>query len=156
MMKIQNCMSHGGAKDWFGVWFSTLISPLSDQLICIIGDFAHFGSVWYFVFLFICSRISRIHVGKAMSQWNLIKKYFREICETFSFSPPVITSLIIIYIVGHTWLWQIFCVFSIRCLAWIDDSSRKYNCKHKQDHQWWRYHRRLLDCQSPYFQLIIE
>ena len=27
------------------------------------------------------------------------------------------------------------------------------NCK--QDHQWWRYHRRLLDYQSPYFQLII-
>ena len=26
----------------------------------------------------------------------------------------------------------------------------------KQDHQWWRYHRRLLDYQSPYFQLIIE
>ena len=26
----------------------------------------------------------------------------------------------------------------------------------KQGHQWWRYHRRLLDYQSPYFQLIIE
>ena len=26
----------------------------------------------------------------------------------------------------------------------------------QQDHQWWRYHRRLLDYQSPYFQLIIE
>ena len=27
---------------------------------------------------------------------------------------------------------------------------------HKQDHRRWRYHRRLLDYQSPYFQLIIE
>ena len=26
----------------------------------------------------------------------------------------------------------------------------------KQDHRRWRYHRRLLDYQSPYFQLIIE
>ena len=26
----------------------------------------------------------------------------------------------------------------------------------KQDHQWWRYHRRLFDYQSPYFLLIIE
>ena len=26
----------------------------------------------------------------------------------------------------------------------------------QQDHQWWRYHRRLLDYQSPYFQLIIK
>ena len=26
----------------------------------------------------------------------------------------------------------------------------------KQDHQWWRYHRGLLDYQSPYFQLIIK
>ena len=28
--------------------------------------------------------------------------------------------------------------------------------KEKQDHQRWRYHRRLFDYQSPYFQLIIE
>ena len=26
----------------------------------------------------------------------------------------------------------------------------------QQDHQWWRYHRRLLDYQNPYFQLIIK
>ena len=32
----------------------------------------------------------------------------------------------------------------------------KMNLCQKQDHRWWRYHRRLLDYQSPYFQLIIE
>ena len=28
---------------------------------------------------------------------------------------------------------------------------KKTPCIYKQDHQWWRYHRRLFDYQSPYF-----
>ena len=37
-----------------------------------------------------------------------------------------------------------------------DHKQIKHRKKKKQDHQWWRYHRTLLDYQSPYFQLIIE
>ena len=33
------------------------------------------------------------------------------------------------------------------------DAGSKVNVFRKHDHQRWRYHHRLLDCQSPYFQL---
>ena len=40
-----------------------------------------------------------------------------------------------------------------KCVGW---ALKNGVWKAKQDHQWWRYHRRLLDYQTPYFQLIIE
>ena len=40
---------------------------------------------------------------------------------------------------------------------WVNPVSDIFSEKWlKQDHRRWRYHRRLLDYQSPYFQLIIE
>ena len=48
------------------------------------------------------------------------------------------------------------CTSHVRLVTYLCFLCKIQNFCTEQDHRRWRYHRRLLDYQSPYFQLIIE